>query len=133
MLLPYDPLPELKLDRCSLDPRYPLAEPLAPRFVFDELGGVNVCQPGRADAMESRFVSDDPFIGRWNELPPFERALLKFVAGRDVFVLADPKAEPARALNPFGKPLARDAVKKRCELEGAWLNDRGSALRPVGL
>lgn len=99
------------------------------RFVLAELGGVNVRQPGREDAIGALprlaftvalvlgFTVDD---GRSNEFPP-RALLLKLVAGRDVPVGRDATLALALVLGPklFGEPLARDAVKKCCELDGA--------------
>ena len=101
----------------------------AARFVLTELGGVNVRQPGREDAIGALprlaftvalvlgFTVDD---GRSNEFPP-RALLLKLVAGRDVPVGRDATLALALVLGPklFGEPLVRDAVKKCCELDGA--------------
>ena len=101
---------------------------VASRPVFAELGGVNVCQPGREDIIgappRSAFTLRFAFVlefsvddGCSNELPA--RALFMLVAGRDVFVGRDVTFEFERAAKLLDEPLARAAVKKRCELEGA--------------
>lgn len=123
----YCPLPYGEVERWLPNPRLELfTAPFAPRFVFAPLGGVNVCQPGREDVIDAlaRFAfppAPTVAFGRSNEL--FARALLKLVAGRDVLVGRDATLAFAfpRAPKLFGEAFARDAVKKCCELDGAWL------------
>lgn len=109
---------------------------LAGRFAFDELGGVNVCQPGRADVIE--------------EVPPRFALVMAFVTLAVVFVLEFPPRAPfgvlmavpprtpfivvagpdvptgrvveltlLRAENPF-VVAGRDVEKNRCVLDGAF-------------
>lgn len=95
---------------------------------------MNVRQPGRAEEMgaEPRFALCAPEgDGRSNELVLW--AVPRFCAGRAVLVGREVEFRAPRPANPFDAPLARDAVKNRCEFDGAFRYDAGSALRPLGL
>lgn len=88
----------LEGDANELRPALPIARELAP----PELGGVNVCQPGRADVtdVEPRFAP-------------------KFCAGRAVLAGREVEFTALRPANPFDVALARVPLKKCCEAEGA--------------
>src|SRR5579864_2502833 len=75
---------------------------IAREFEPPELGGVNVCQPGREDVMDvaPRFAP-------------------KFCAGRAVLVGREVEFTSPRPANPFDVVLAREPLKKCCEADGA--------------
>jgi hypothetical protein len=80
-----------------------------------DCGGVKVCHPGRLDVIAPRFPLAEPLNERGCELPRLplkdSRPLTLLFADR-----------PANPLDP--RPAA---LKKCCELEGAWRNDAGFA------
>src|SRR5271166_76448 len=75
---------------------------IAREFELPELGGVNVCQPGRED------VTD---VGL--------RFAPKFCAGRAVLAGREVEFTAPRPANPLDVALARVPLKKCCEAEGA--------------
>lgn len=78
------------------------ALPIAREFAPPELGGVNVCQPGREDV---------------TDVAP--RFAPKFCAGRAVLAAREVEFTSPRPANPFDVVLARVPLKKCCEAEGA--------------
>jgi hypothetical protein len=94
--------PEPEGDANEPRPALPPPLPIAREFAPPELGGVNVCQPGREDVtdVEPRFAP-------------------KFCAGRAVLVGREVELTAPRPENPFDAALARVPLKKCCEAEGA--------------